>query len=67
MRGYDGLVAHVLAPAPQQGWQLQWNEQALEAYRLAVSTAPRSPGDYLLPNAAALTRVSLADDESFWQ
>lgn len=67
LAGHRSSVARDSAPAAQPGWQSQWNEEALEAYRLAASSAPRSAGDYLLPNAAALTSVSSAYDQSSWQ
>jgi hypothetical protein len=65
--GHDIVKARISAPAAQPGWQSPWDEEALEAYRLAAGTAPRSAGDYLLPNAATLTRVNSAYAESFWQ
>lgn len=65
--GHKILAVHDSVPAAQPGWQSEWNEDDLDAYRLAASTAPRSAGDYLLPNAAALTRISSRNDETFWQ
>jgi hypothetical protein len=46
------------------GWQVQWNDDDLTAYELAKTTAPRSAGDYLLPNAAALAELTSAYSEA---
>lgn len=44
------------------GGQVQWSDEAL-AYQLEQNRAPRSAGDYLLPNAATLTEFTPADTD----
>ncbi|MBV8053701.1 MAG: hypothetical protein JO071_00500 [Deltaproteobacteria bacterium] len=48
------------------GWQEQSADDAL-AYQLALAATPRSAGDYLLPNVAALTGFASAYNEASWQ
>jgi len=54
MRGSRAtLTSRDTANTAKREWQQGWNDEAL-AYQLAQSADPRSAGDYLLPNAAAL-------------
>jgi hypothetical protein len=62
----DHRMFRDFADVAKPGWQVQWSDDAL-AYQLVQTGTPRSAGDYLLPNAAALSGFTSSYGEVSWQ
>jgi hypothetical protein len=61
----DNLASRESATA-KMGWQESSADETL-AYEMAQNATSRSAGDYLLPNAAALTGFTSAYGDASWQ